>query len=243
MIAQLEHSQTMVLDGAPTALSLQEKVRLHQLERIVETNFKGFLEAGKALSEIRSSRLYRERYSTFESYVRERWGLARSSADQLVRATGCAQMLLETTGAPDGDTPLPPNIAEITLRPISQLPDPDLQSQVWRLVSLASPDGKPTHTICAKVVRLIKETLNEAQHGGNGDSSAKALPPRETMFVRPIQRLSRIDNFDPDIAVLHVKDPEQARRIVEACETVIARCAQIETKLAKKFPSHVTGSA
>jgi len=46
--------------------SIEEKVRFGQLTRIVETNLSSFLAGGKALAEIKNSRLYRERFSSFE---------------------------------------------------------------------------------------------------------------------------------------------------------------------------------
>jgi hypothetical protein len=229
MVALLEQTQP------PAQLSAEEQIRLHQLERVVEKHLEHFLAVGKALAEIRSSRLYRQHFPTFEAYVRERWGLARSRADELIRSTTCAELLLSSTGSTDGQTPLPPNIPEVVLRPISQLPDPDLQGQVWRLVSMVSPKGKaPTHSTCAKVVRLIRETISGTQPP-DGQTPARALPDREQMFVRPVQRLAKIDTFDVNVCLLHVKTPEQAERISRACAVVADRCQQIADQLNRRF--------
>jgi hypothetical protein len=222
------------LDFSPATLTVQERVRLHQLERVVEKHIVGFIETGKALAEIRSSRLYREHYSTFEQYVKERWALSRSRADELIRSTLCAESLLSTTGSAESDTPLPQNLPEVVLRPISQLPDNDLQGQVWRLVSLVSPEGRtPTHATAAKVVRLIRETLKGPE---TRTAPAKPLPERELMFVRPVQRLAKIDTFDVNICLLHVKSPEQAENIAHACSIVVERCRAIQKQLDEKFP-------
>ncbi len=212
----------------PCPLSAQEKIRLHQLERVVEKHLDSFLAVGRALAEVRSSRLYRQHFPTFESYLRERWGLSRSRTDELIRSTSCAELLLSTTGSADSDTPLPKNVPELTLRPISQLPSADLQSQVWRLSAKVAPEGKaPSHTVTAKVSRMIRDcTQGEAK---------RASPARELMFTRPISRLAKIDNFDADICCLHVKDSAQAERISHACSIVADRCTQIQAKLDERF--------
>jgi hypothetical protein len=216
------------------ALSTEEKVRLHQLERVVETNFRGFLEAGKALLEIRSSRLYRERYPNFEQYVRERWGLSAHRANELCRGVTTAELLLSTTGAPGTDTPLPADVPELVLRPLTRLAEPELRAQVWRLVSLVSPEGRtPTHTAVAKVVRLVREAMRGKN--GDGGSGKAVLPEREQMFIQPIQRLASVDAFDPVIACLHIRSFDQAQKVMRACRVVAARCREIERQLIEKF--------
>jgi hypothetical protein len=221
-------------DCAP--LSAAEKSRLHELERVVEKHLDGFLAVGKSLAEIRNLRLYRQHYPTFEAYLRERWALSRSRADELIRSTTCAELLLSTTGSENGDTPLSPGTAEIVLRPISQLPEGDLQGQVWRLVSMVSPKGKtPTHSTCAKVVRLVRETISGAQPPGE-QTSSRALPAREQSFTLPVQRLAKIDSFDINVCLLHVKTPEQAERISNACTVVARRCEAVRDQLQTRFP-------
>jgi hypothetical protein len=210
------------------SLTTEETSRLHQLERVVEKHLDGFLAVGRALSEIRSSRLYRQNYSTFESYLRERWALSRSRADELIRSTTTAELLLATTGSAEGATPLPPDTSELVLRPISALPTGDLQAQAWRLSASVSPKGRPTHTTTAKVTRMIRESIE-------GDSK-RATSARELMFTRPISRLAAIDTFDVNVCLLHVKDSAQAERISHACAVVGDRCTQIQAKLNERFP-------
>ena len=85
MIAPLDLSPD--LEGVSSKLSVQEKVRLGQLELEIERNLTGFIKCGRALLEVRESRLYRERYASFAEYCRERFAIARSTADQLCRST------------------------------------------------------------------------------------------------------------------------------------------------------------
>jgi hypothetical protein len=87
VIASLEQiSPPHEVVPAAQPLSIEEKVRFAQLTRIVETNLSSFLAAGKALAEIKNSRLYRERFSSFEEFARATFGLCRSMYDQLVRS-------------------------------------------------------------------------------------------------------------------------------------------------------------
>jgi hypothetical protein len=214
----------------PTPLTCQEKVRLRQLELEIERNLTGFIRCGRALLEVRESRLYREKYKTFADYCRERFALARSTADQLCRSTQVFETLVDSGLAVPETTP------EVTLRPISQLPGGDLQTQAWRLATRVAPEGKaPSHTVTAKVARMIREATE--------GTSKRAIPARELMFTRPISRLAKIDNFDVNICLLHVKTSEQARNISYACGVVAERCIAIQEKLGERFPSYAGSSS
>ena len=221
MIAPLDLSPD--LEVVSSKLSVQEKVRLGQLELEIERNLTGFIKCGRALLEVRESRLYRERYASFAEYCRERFAIARSTADQLCRSTIVYATLT------DSGLQIPENVPELTLRPISQLPNGDLQSQAWRLSAKVAPEGKaPSHTVTAKVVRMIRDATE-------GDKK-RNLPAREQMFTRPISRLAKIDNFDVNVCLLHVKTLEQAERISNACTVVARRCEAIRNQLTTRFP-------
>jgi hypothetical protein len=222
VIALLE--QTSALEAVPTALTSQERVRLRQLELEIERNLTGFIKCGRALLEVRESRLYRERYASFAEYCRERFAIARSTADQLCRSTQVYETLAGS------GMQIPENVPELTLRPISQLPSSDLQSQAWRLSAMVAPEGKgPSHTVTAKVVRMIRDATE-------GDGRKREVPPREQMFTRPISRLAKIDTFDVNVCLLHIKTPEQAENISHACAVVADRCHQIQVQLDERFP-------
>jgi hypothetical protein len=209
---------------------------LRQLELEIERNLTGFIKCGRALLEVRESRLYREKYPTFAAYCRERFALARSTADQLCRSTQVFETLsanAELTG-----TPAPPDtIGEIVLRPLCALPGGDeIKAQTWRLAALLSPEGRPTRTIAARISRLVRSAL------GGKTRDKKGAQARDVMFVRPIQRLAVCPSFDPQITCLHVRSPEQAVCIIASCQTVADRCRQIEEVLAQKFSLTSTAS-
>ena len=216
--------QTHSPDVVSPPLSVAEKQRFRELQLEVNRNLTGFIRCGRALLEIRNSRLYRERYATFTEFARERFALGRSQADQLCQSTQVFEALK------DSGVQVPENIPELMLRPISRLPAGDLQSQAWRLASLVAPEGKvPSHTVTAKVTRMIREVTDGEQ------GHKRALPDREQPFTRPIVRLSKIDSFNADVCLLHVKSPEQAGRISHACEVVVKRCNEIMEQLKQRF--------
>ncbi len=77
-------------------LALQERTRLDELEAVIERGLTTFVEVGRALSEVRDSRLYRERFDTFESYCDQRWSLSRPRAYQLIDAAHVAELVSTT---------------------------------------------------------------------------------------------------------------------------------------------------
>ena len=68
-------------EHATDQLDVAERVRLQELESIVEHGLQTFYEVGKALDEIREQKLYRETHKTFEAYCQEKWGMARQTAN------------------------------------------------------------------------------------------------------------------------------------------------------------------
>ncbi len=79
--------------GALDPLSTPERSRLAELESLVERGLRTFVEVGKALMEIRESRLYRETHGTFETYCRERWGFSKRRGNQLIQAAEVGTMV------------------------------------------------------------------------------------------------------------------------------------------------------
>lgn len=230
MVTLLE--QTVVAKTPDLSLTTEEKIRLHQLERVVEKHLDSFLAVGKALAEIRSSRLYRQHFPTFEAYVKERWGLARSRADELIRSTSCAELL-----AANG-VELPANTTEAVVRPVSMLPSAELQVQAWRLVQAASPTCGPSQPIASKVVRVIKNAIEPAS-GTNGTGhkhrSRKHLD-REVPFLRPVARLGTYPSFDAALVVSHLDKFIPAAGAYTMCGKLIERCAAVRKVLETKFP-------
>ena len=98
--------------------------RLISLERLIARNQGLFYEIGKALSEIKETRLYKiALFENFETYTRARWDMGKSHAYRLIDA-----YLVVNNLSPIGDI-LPGNESQI--RPLVQL-KPFEQREVWK---------------------------------------------------------------------------------------------------------------
>jgi hypothetical protein len=213
-------------------LSVTERVRLGQLERIIERGISEFISVGKALAEVRSSRLYREWYSTFEAYCRERFALARSSVDGLIRSTETA-LLLASNGAQ-----IPEGTPEAVVRPVSALPSPELQVAGWKVIEAASGERGPTQPVASKVCRTIRNAI-EPERGENGNGHKprqREHSQRETPFLRPVARLSAYQGFDAALITSHIETLPKAWNVFLTCEEMVKRCRGVQGALAKRFP-------
>jgi hypothetical protein len=231
VIAPLPQAASLEVVPAPQPLSVEERVRFAQLTRIVETNLSSFLAAGKALTEIKSSKLYRERFSSFEEFARVTFGLCRSTCDQLVRTTATAELLLAN------GVELPPGTQEAVVRPVSSLPSPELQVQTWRLVQAVSPERGPSQPLVSKIVRQVKNAIEADGINGNGHKPRKKEhTERETPFLRPVIRLVNWPNFNASLVVSHIEKLPSAMTSYIACSRMIERCESVREVLAQRFP-------
>lgn len=100
------------------------QARLTHLENIIADNRRRFYEIGKALKEIKESRLYKlTLFETFEAYARTRWDIGKSQVYRLIDAYRVVSNL-----SPIGDI-LPGNEAQT--RPLVPL-DPLEQRRIWK---------------------------------------------------------------------------------------------------------------
>ena len=98
--------------------------RLTSLENIIANNQYRFFDIGKALKEIRDTRLYKlTLFETFEAYAKKRWDMARSQVYRLIDAYNVVNNL-----SPNGDI-LPGNEAQARiLAPL----DSSEQRKTWK---------------------------------------------------------------------------------------------------------------
>jgi hypothetical protein len=107
-----------------TALTKAESQALEIAERVISEGLATFVEVGRALTEVRAARLYRERYETFEQYCRQRWGMSKTHANRLVASVVVSKNLKGV-----GEPPL----SEAQVRPLAGLSKAD-QRAVWKRV-------------------------------------------------------------------------------------------------------------
>ena len=74
------------MTAAIESISPDEVVLLTACEQTIADGMESFKSVGRALVEIRDSRLYRATHATFEDYCRERWNWSRRRAYQLIDA-------------------------------------------------------------------------------------------------------------------------------------------------------------
>lgn len=159
-----------------TALTKSEQAELARLCKVVDEGLSSFLAVGTALVEINEKRLYRQSHETFEAFVRERWGITRQRAYQLMEAAEIKSEM-STSG-------LHQEIAgEITserqLRELSRVGTEALPEVVERVAEKCKADGvKPT-------AKVIREVVNESL----GKPEANAVSPKKDIIEREQRHL------------------------------------------------------
>jgi len=129
------------------ALTTGERKTLDQCEAIIARGLRTFIEVGTALMAIRNSRLYRERYSTFEIYLQARWPeLSSRRAYQLMEAATVVQNVNHGSQMPT---------SERHVRPLAKL-EPEQQRIAWERALESAPNGKVTAAHVQRVVDQLK---------------------------------------------------------------------------------------
>ena len=146
---------------ANTQLNIEERVRLQELESVVEQGLQTFYEVGKALDEISDQKLYRETHKNFEEYCREKWGISKRTAYQFIDAAE----IMENLCAIAHNSP----VRENQLRPLKGL-SPELQRSIWQEAVALSPNGSPTG---AAVKRLVEERVGLDKTGRGSKTTSE----------------------------------------------------------------------
>lgn len=134
-----------------TSLTKPERESLERYEAIIQRGVRTFLDVGTALMAIRNSRLYRERYASFDSYVQVRWPeLSSRRAYQLMEAANVAQNVNRGSLNP-GSVPT----SERHVRPLVKL-EPEDQRIAWERALESAPNGKVTAAHVQRVVDQLK---------------------------------------------------------------------------------------
>jgi len=130
----------------------EQRDRLH-LERKVE---QAFVEAGKALMELRSRRLYRSTHKTFEEYCRDRFGYSRDAAYLKISATSVYENIQKYLPTNGRQIPLPSS--ERQLRSVAKAElEPTEQATVWQQAVKEAGGKIPSGRIVKDVVDRIRE--------------------------------------------------------------------------------------
>lgn len=151
------------------SLTVIERESLVAYEETITRGMHTFVEVGNALAEIRDGRLYREYYSTFEDYCRERWEMSKTQANRLI-GSACVVESLTPIGVI-----LP--ATESQARPLTAIPMEQV-GEVWQeAVDTAPRNEKNEPVITAKHVSETVErrkgadkiTPHVARNTGNNE--------------------------------------------------------------------------
>lgn len=197
-----------------TQLDTQEQARLDELESTIEQGLQRFYETGKALDEIRQTRLYRQSHKNFEAYCRERWGIARQTANRFIAATQVIDNLVKT------DLQIPQK--ENQVRPLTKL-SPELQVKIWEEAVDLALGGQPTG---AAIKRLVDKHLS---------SEGESTKPSSKNGYSDLDRL-RLENQELKER-LKQNDVERERRaaeVVKELERLRAENRQLKAELRQR---------
>ena len=168
------------------SLTTTEEQRLYELESQIESNV---AMVGRALFEIRESRLYRITHATFEDYCRERFAMNRDYIDKQIK---CAEVVnnLHTIGM---DAPT----NERQARPLAKLPA-EQQPAAWeKAQDIAKEEGKP---VAARHVEIaVAEIMPPKQKPAPAPPSAPEPDPVIADEVTPAMP-KRLPKYIPNDA-------------------------------------------
>lgn len=128
-----------------------EVSELAKHEEVIEKGLNTFIEVGMALLAIRDRRLYRDEYSTFEDYCRDRWNMSRRHSNHLIQSA----QVIENLGTM---VPIIP-ANERQARPLASVPA-GVQSQIWQAAVETAPEGKVTAAHVQATVDEYQKTFN-----------------------------------------------------------------------------------
>lgn len=159
--------ETIRLEVIEKPLSAREAMMLAEYEHTIVKDFAAFYRVGQALAEINRLRLYRnEEGRTFERYCKELWDMSKTSAYQLIDASGvyghlqlqCENQMSANCGHLEEGSPerkLPLNEAQV--RPLTKFKShPEKITAIWKEASASAPNGKVT---ASHVNKTVKEYL------------------------------------------------------------------------------------
>ena len=216
--------------GFPPHLSLEQQSRLLELESRIERGLSSFLEVGACLLTIRQERLYRSNYPSFEAYCQGRWNFSARHGTRIMRSIVVARNLLANGNCP----PLPENLSEALLRPLTRLEAP-LQQAVWQLAHKVS--AAPTPRVLKGLVTVVRRAVDRGKGGnGAGQPSQRGVFPkaRTKLFWDSLHQLSA--NLIPPGFLLQGATEARAKKHLAACQNAVGLCHELIGEIRLRFP-------
>ena len=235
-------------------LTSHERQQLASCEQTIGESISEFLRCGRALSKIRSGRLYRETCITFNQYLTERWGLRTGAADALISSYHIAETLEEA------GINLPPATTQSAMRSLQKLPAIEgLRAAAWRYgVTICPGAGCPTVSVLRRICGLIRDALDNVDGGGNRvDDDLEEEEPEESTegrplgngrrkhakgehdqrFLRALARLASYQGFSVPSIVSQIGSEAMASYAWRNCERLKGRLSEVENAIVRQFPN------
>ena len=152
-------------------LSDKEKQTLDYLENIVSEGIDTWQKVGTALEEICRQRLYREDHDTFEDYCKNRWGISRSRAYQLMSAIKAARNVSTMV---EGGIPFVTPQSERQIRTLAALP-PEKQIAAWDRAIEETGGLQPT----ARHLDTVARTMAQEERTGSRGAETESITLRK----------------------------------------------------------------
>jgi hypothetical protein len=132
-------------------LTTRESAELKKLEAVIKKHKDAWIQVGEALTKIRDTKLYREKYETFEAYCEEVWGWSKKHAYHLIASApiGKSNPLLTSANA---------------AKALSKVPVP----QRAAVVAQAASSGAVTAKSIANAAQKPPVTTAAVQKDGTG---------------------------------------------------------------------------
>jgi len=175
-----------------TPLSLEERSRLQDSEKVIEAGVGQFLAVGTALSEIKRDRLYREGFKTFKEYCNVRWQFGASYAYRLIDSAECVAQLKEAAGT-EGLKALPTN--EYQVRQLAKLKTPKSRVTAWNDAVTKADGDNVTAEIVEKVVRGKRRQSRKKQSTkSTGQNVEQKLESIGKLVNKELEKSSKLDS-------------------------------------------------
>lgn len=195
---------------------------LGHFEQIIETGLTSFLDVGNALLEIQAGRLYlQSNHKTFEDYCRERWGLTRGRAYQLMGAAETVEALT-IVGAEDIPT------TESAVRELKHSSnDPVEQAAILKKAAKKAPkdkSGKPKLT-----AKGIKEAAAKPPTSIDPEAAMEAEILRTKADAAPKPSQFVPEEFDP---AMTAEEDEKPGAVPKHLEAIVAALPEFKGAIA-----------
>lgn len=196
----------------------QRRARLKELEVVIASGFDQAVEAGRALLEIRDSRLYIDvGASTFEQYCRGRWSMVVSHAYRQIDAAQIADAI-----SPLGEiTPINSEKVGRELAPLLRAGGPKLVAEAWAKVSERYRDQRPPTAVEVHHV-LVEEGYRERTIGPSSGKVNRRIRLGQfgDKLIAAEKRLNWFATKELGDTPLAVRDRQLADSYAEKCEAL-----------------------